>query len=192
YSFSPKAYAKAVLHSCKHSAAPVLGLLLGSANGKVLKVADAIPLFHTHALGPMLKIACMLAEEHCKAAGDLEIVGLYHATPSGSTEMTPVKAIADKLAQNFASASVWTLDASKLPEKQFAFKGLGRSKDEWRAISGDSVSLGSEVLVETTRLIGEMRFLEVVDFDDHLIDGNKSWLNEKLFEGDKLAKLQSD
>ncbi|OLP91182.1 ER membrane protein complex subunit 8/9-like [Symbiodinium microadriaticum] len=67
YSFSPKAYAKAVLHSCKHSAAPVLGLLLGSANGKVLKVADAIPLFHTHALGPMLKIACMLAEEHCKA-----------------------------------------------------------------------------------------------------------------------------
>eukprot|EP00439_Symbiodinium_sp_Y106_P004719 s6579_g1.t1 len=128
YSFSPKAYAKAVLHSCKHSAAPVLGLLLGTANGKVLKVADAIPLFHTHALGPMLKIACMLAEEHCKAAGDLEIVGLYHATPSGSTEMTPVKAIADKLAQNFASASVWTLDASKLPEKQFAFKGLGRSK----------------------------------------------------------------
>ncbi|CAE7784760.1 EMB2731 [Symbiodinium sp. CCMP2592] len=50
YSFSPKAYAKAVLHSCKHSAAPVLGLLLGTANGKVLKVADAIPLFHTHAL----------------------------------------------------------------------------------------------------------------------------------------------
>eukprot|EP00490_Sorites_sp_Unknown_P018397 CAMPEP_0114643288 /NCGR_PEP_ID=MMETSP0191-20121206/3299_1 /TAXON_ID=126664 /ORGANISM="Sorites sp." /LENGTH=195 /DNA_ID=CAMNT_0001855563 /DNA_START=29 /DNA_END=616 /DNA_ORIENTATION=+ len=188
YSFNPEAYAKAVLHVCKHSSSSVLGLFLGHADGKVIKVVDTVPLFHTHALGPMLKIACMLAEEHCKSTdASWEIVGIYHATPSGSTEMTPVKAIADKIAANFASASVWSLDAGKLPEKQFAFKGMGRVKDEWKAIGSELVSLGSEVPSETSRLISEMRFLEVVDFDDHLADGNKSWLNETLFEGCKFC-----
>lgn len=60
------------------------------------------------------------------------------------------------------------------------------------------------------------RFLDVVDFDDHLADGNQSWfgtqelqisvswckvvcisyawprLNETLFAGDKLQKMRSD
>eukprot|EP00434_Breviolum_minutum_P011085 symbB.v1.2.009780.t1/scaffold574.1/size185248/5 len=193
YAFHPQAYAKAVLHLCKHSSSSVLGLFLGHADGKLIKVVETIPLFHTHSLGPMLKIACMLAEEHCKSMdASMEIVGIYHATPSGSTEMTPVKAIADKIAANFASASVWTLDASKLPEKQFAFKGMGRVKDEWKAIGSDLVNLNSEVLSETSRLISEMRFLDVVDFDDHLADGNQSWLNETLFAGDKLQKMRSD
>ncbi|CAK9002779.1 unnamed protein product [Durusdinium trenchii] len=138
YAFHPQAYAKAVLHLCKHSSSSVLGLFLGHADGRVMKVLEAIPLFHTHALGPMLKVACMLAEEHCKSTdATMEIVGIYHATASGSTEMTPVKAIADKIAANFAAASVWTLDASKLPEKQFAFKGMGRVKDEWKAVGGN-------------------------------------------------------
>lgn len=190
YAFHPQAYAKAVLHVSKHSSSSVLGLFLGHADGKVIKVMETIPLFHTHTLAPMLKIACMLAEEHCKLTGGMEIVGIYHATPSGSTEMTPVKAIADKIAANFASASVWSLDAAKLPEKQFAFKGMGRVKDEWKAIGGDLVSLNSEVFSETFRLISEMKFLDVVDFDDHLADGSKSWLNETLFAGDPLEKMR--
>eukprot|EP00931_Biecheleriopsis_adriatica_P105652 TRINITY_DN80204_c0_g1_i1.p1 TRINITY_DN80204_c0_g1~~TRINITY_DN80204_c0_g1_i1.p1 ORF type:complete len:233 (+),score=62.72 TRINITY_DN80204_c0_g1_i1:67-699(+) len=190
YAFDPKAYAKAAMHGCKHSSEPVLGLFIGSASGKVMKVMDAIPLFHTHSLGPMLKIACMLTEEHCKAAGGLEIIGLYHATPSGSTEMTPVKAIAEKIGSNFASASVWTLDAGKLSEKQFAFKGLGHVKDEWKAIGSDAVSLSSEAMDGVARLISEMKYLDLVDFDDHLVDGSLSWLNEQLFKGDKLEKLQ--
>ncbi|CAE8729331.1 unnamed protein product, partial [Polarella glacialis] len=77
----------------------------------------------------MLKVACMLAEEHCNAVGGgLEIVGLYHATASGNLEMTSVKAIAEKIASNFASASVWTLDASKLPERKFAMVGMSHTK----------------------------------------------------------------
>eukprot|EP00930_Biecheleria_cincta_P092095 TRINITY_DN81900_c0_g1_i1.p1 TRINITY_DN81900_c0_g1~~TRINITY_DN81900_c0_g1_i1.p1 ORF type:complete len:227 (-),score=46.13 TRINITY_DN81900_c0_g1_i1:76-699(-) len=189
YAFEPQAYAKAVLHGCKHSSEPVLGLFLGAASGKVMKVLDAIPLFHTHSLAPMLKVACMLAEEHCKAVGGLEIIGLYHAAPSGSTEMTPVKAIAEKVASNFSSASVWTLDASKLPDNKFAFQGLGYVKDEWKAIGGDAVALSNEALGETSKLITEMKFLELVDFDDHLADSTQSWVNEKLFKGEPLAKL---
>jgi len=177
------------MHGCKHSSDAVLGLFVGSANGKVMKVVDSIPLFHTHSLGPMLKIACMLTEEHCKAVGGLEIIGLYHATPLGNTEMTPVKAIAEKLASNFSNASVWTLDAGKLDDRHFAFKGLGHKDNDWKAIGNDAVSISSEALEQTVKLISEMKHLELVDFDDHLADGSQSWLNETLFEKEALAKL---
>lgn len=61
----------------------------------------------------MLKIAFMLVEEHCKSVGGMEIIGIYHATASGSSEMTAVKPVAEKLAANFQAASVWSLDASR-------------------------------------------------------------------------------
>ena len=64
----------------------------------------------------MLKIAFMLAEEHCRGS-ELEIVGLYHATASGSSEMTTVKPVAEKLAQHCPQASVWSLDASGLERR---------------------------------------------------------------------------
>ncbi|CAE8586860.1 unnamed protein product, partial [Polarella glacialis] len=121
--------------------------------------------------------------------GGLEIVGLYHATASGNLEMTSVKAIAEKIASNFASASVWTLDASKLPERKFAMVGMSHTKDEWKAIGADAVSLSSEAMEHSARLISEMKYLDLVDFDDHLADGSLSWLNETIFKGDPLAAL---
>merc|ERR1712241_105342 len=141
---------------------------IGSANGKVLKIMDAVPLFHTHSLAPMLKVACMLIDQHCRTAGGgLEIVGLYHANASGSAEIASVKAIADKLASNFASASVWALDAAKLPERQFALRGSCHSKEEWKPIAAENVRLGDEALKHAARVISEMKYLEIVDFDDH-------------------------
>ncbi|CAE8633094.1 unnamed protein product, partial [Polarella glacialis] len=55
-------------------------------------MANAAVLVQLILEAPMLKVACMLAEEHCNAVGGgLEIVGLYHATASGNLEMTSVK-----------------------------------------------------------------------------------------------------
>merc|ERR1719440_1141791 len=76
-----------------------------------------MPLFHTHSLAPMLKISFMLIEQYCRNNGDLEIVGLYVANPSGSLDVSPVKGIADKMAQTLPQATVWALDLSKLPDK---------------------------------------------------------------------------
>merc|ERR1719437_215966 len=101
FAFDPKAYAKAVMHCCKHGSEAVTGIFIGSSSGKVLKLVDAIPLFHTHSLAPMLKIACMLIEQHCRTVGNLEIVGIYYASPSGSVDITPIKAIGEKIASNF-------------------------------------------------------------------------------------------
>jgi len=189
YAFDPKAYAKALMHGCKHASEAVTGIFIGSSNGKVLKVVDAIPLFHTHSLAPMLKVACMLIEQHCKTVGGLEIVGMYHATISGSLDITPVKAIADKIASNFPAASVWALDTTKLPGKQFALHGMSQVKEEWKPISCDSVNLSEEALKQTTRVIAEMKYLELVDFDDHLTDASLNWLNTNLFKDDPLAEV---
>mmetsp|Transcript_41291 Transcript_41291/g.131309 ORF Transcript_41291/g.131309 Transcript_41291/m.131309 type:complete len:208 (-) Transcript_41291:127-750(-) len=190
YAFHPKAYAKALMHGCKHSSEAVIGIFIGCVSGKALKIMDAIPLFHTHSLAPMLKVACMLIEQHCRAQGGLEVVGLYHASASGSLDMAPVKAIADKLASNFALASVWALDAAKLPEQQLALRGSCHNKEEWKPIGSEAVSLGDEAMQHTARLVSEMRYLEIVDFDDHLTDVSLSWLNENLFKGDPLEDLQ--
>mmetsp|Transcript_134554 Transcript_134554/g.287896 ORF Transcript_134554/g.287896 Transcript_134554/m.287896 type:complete len:211 (+) Transcript_134554:111-743(+) len=190
YAFDPKAYAKAVMHSCKHSSEGVTGIFIGSVSGKVLKVVDCLPLFHTHALAPMLKVACMLIEQHCRALGNnLEIVGVYYASPSGAVDITPIKAIGEKIASNFSSASMWALDAAKLVEKQFALKGWVHSKDDWKAISADASSLSDEALKHTSRLVSEMKYIEVVDFDDHLAGKSLNWLNTNLFKGDPLAAL---
>jgi len=189
YAFHPSAYAKAVMHSCKHSSEAVLGVFVGSHSGKVLKITDAFPLFHTHFLEPMLKVSCMLIEEHCRSNPGLEIVGIYYAATTRSFDMKPVKAIADKIAKNFQHATVWTIDAAKLSELQFAMRGMCYAREEWKQVPGDAVSLGEDTLKQTSRVISEMKYLDIVDFDDHLTDASLSWLNHDLFKGDPLANM---
>merc|ERR1712194_183881 len=132
----------------------------------------------------------MLIEQHCKNAGNgSEIVGLYYASALGSSDMAPVKAIGDKIASNFPGASVWIYDGAKLAESQIALKGQYHAKDEWRSITSTAVSLSAEALKQTSRVISEMKYLEIVDFDDHLTDASLSWLNENIFKGDPLADV---
>ena len=59
---SPKAYAKPLLHAAKYPHCAVNGLLLSEyqkhRDSKVLKIADAIPLFHSSlTLAPMMEVA---------------------------------------------------------------------------------------------------------------------------------------
>ncbi len=58
---NPKAYLKSILHAAKYPTATVIGLVLGELTKKdeTLYVQDALPLFHTHPLGPMLELALM-------------------------------------------------------------------------------------------------------------------------------------
>jgi len=192
YAFHPHAYAKALMHGYKHSSEAVLGIFVGRASGSTMKVVDAIPLFHTHALGPMLKIACLLIEQYCRSVGDLEIIGVYHASASGSLDVAPVKAIADKIASNFAMATVWAIDAAKMSKSHCALTGYCLKDSEWKLVSADSVKLAEEAMKQSVRLVEEMKYLTIADFDDHLSDASQSWLNTDLFKGDPFAKLTLD
>mmetsp|Transcript_26503 Transcript_26503/g.69129 ORF Transcript_26503/g.69129 Transcript_26503/m.69129 type:complete len:211 (+) Transcript_26503:45-677(+) len=189
YAFHPHAYAKALMHSSKHSSEAVIGIFVGRVSGSTMKVVDAIPLFHTHALGPMLKVACLLIEQYCRSVGDLEIVGLYHASASGLLDVAPVKAIADKIASNFAMATVWAVDAAKMSNRNCALSGSCLKDSEWKPVGADSVKLTEEAMKHTVRIIEEMKYLTIADFDDHLADASQNWLNTDLFKGDPLAAM---
>merc|ERR1719313_1582963 len=158
HTFSGTAYAKAVMHCCKHGSQPVLGVLLGHTVAKGLHVTDAIPLFHTHSLAPMLKAAFMIIEQRCRDIGDgLEIIGIYHATTSGHGDMNPVRSIADKVAQQFAGAVAWTFDVSRFSNSQAAFVGMQHVKDEWKSVGVEGAVVSEETLKQTARLISDMK-----------------------------------
>eukprot|EP00403_Amphidinium_massartii_P033668 CAMPEP_0178439170 /NCGR_PEP_ID=MMETSP0689_2-20121128/36009_1 /TAXON_ID=160604 /ORGANISM="Amphidinium massartii, Strain CS-259" /LENGTH=215 /DNA_ID=CAMNT_0020061673 /DNA_START=44 /DNA_END=688 /DNA_ORIENTATION=- len=191
YHFDAKAYAKAVMHACKHASQPVSGVFIGSTTEKAVKIVDAVPLFHTHMLAPMLKVAFMLIEQYCQEAGGLEIVGLYYASASGALEMGPVKAVADKVVSNCPAASVWTVDSSKLAERKPALCGYFHAKDEWKLTGFDAATLagGEEAVKHASRLISELKYMELVDVDDHLSNATLNWLNPSLFKGDAILEL---
>merc|ERR1711908_131342 len=123
------------------------------------------------------------------SAGDLEIVGLYFATPSGSLDTTPVKAIADKMGTNLPNATLWGLDLSKLPDRKLAVVGHGHAKEEWKPFSAEAISVSDDTLKHTSRIISELKYLEVTDFDDHLADVKQNWLNSDLFKGDEILGI---
>jgi len=106
-----------------------------------------------------------------------------------SMDIKPVKAIADKIAKNYQHAAVWTIDAAKLLELQLAMRGMCFAREEWKSAPADAVSLGEDTLKQTSQVISETKYLEIVDFDDHLIDAPLCWLNHELFKGDPLANM---
>ena len=68
---SRKAYAKPILHAAKYPHCAVNGLLLSERqkhrDGKVLKIADAIPLFHSSlTLAPMMEVALTMVHFGCE------------------------------------------------------------------------------------------------------------------------------
>lgn len=200
YAFTPKAYAKAVMHSCKHTSFTVNGAFIGYQDSeKIIRFLDAVPLFHTHSLAPSAKIAFMLIDEYCKdlkgpKGEEVEVCGYYYANASAGGELGPIsRALADKLLANCPYASVWALDASKLPEDQFALCGLLPTpyKDDWTQI-GDSAPvslLNPDTIAETRTLLADLRYHDLADMDDHFSDCSKDWLNPKLFSGTGLDKL---
>lgn len=52
-----KAYAKIMLHCLKHTSNDCYGILIGSVHGDIIKVVDAVPLFHNGVFSPELEIA---------------------------------------------------------------------------------------------------------------------------------------
>lgn len=77
YIWSAEAFRTAIYHCVKHSSEDCSGLLLGTIDGNEAVLKRAIPLFHTHALAPMTKMAFALVEQYCQKSGDsLQILGM--------------------------------------------------------------------------------------------------------------------
>lgn len=209
YEIGQTAHVKTVLHALKHPSSAVSGVLVGtvsrvgSADGNdagsensadesfKVDIVDAVPLFHgQHGLLPMLELALSQVEDYCTAQKEaLVIVGYYHANERfDDYELSPLaRRIGDHIARYTPQACVLLLDnrllgalkkgTNKKPVVQLYTRDATRG---WRE-NGDLVlkeATANSILID---YISEKREHLVVDFDDHLVDISKDWLNPNLF-----------
>lgn len=198
YELSQNAYIKLVLHARKHKTVAVNGILLGRVSPQddaVVEIADSVPLFHSHlGLLPNLEISLIMIEEHYSAQG-LGIVGYFHANERfDDLELGSIaKNIGDHICRYFPQCAVLLLDNKKLealtngkdqsPVMQLYIRDASKN---WKLVGSDG---GCQLLTKEPAAnfvlvdyISSEKWQDVVDFDDHLDDISKDWLNPDLFK----------
>ncbi|KAG9455468.1 hypothetical protein H6P81_008372 [Aristolochia fimbriata] len=196
YDIRQNAYIKLVLHALKHKTSSVNGILVGRLLGdNLVEISDSIPLSHTQIpLLPTLEIALLQVEEYFKSEG-LGVVGYYHANERyDDSDLGNVsKKIGDQISRYFPQAAILLLDNKKLealqkgndtsPAVQLYTKDASKS---WRQAGADSSSQLSlkepSANVVLLDYISTEKGKEIVDFDDHLDDISKDWLNADIFK----------
>ncbi|EOD15362.1 hypothetical protein EMIHUDRAFT_451733 [Emiliania huxleyi CCMP1516] len=174
----PEAYCLMFLHACKYPARAVNGLLLGTAAGDSVKVQKALPLFHSSfALSPMLETALMLADEHCKSSGKLQVVGYYQANElCDDLELGPFgKKIAQKIRSVCPLAACLLIDGARMQPTAREPGLLPLDADGKRSAAALSLPDAAAVQRLDAYLQHGGQHL-LVDFDAHLDDATKDWL----------------
>ncbi|PKA59978.1 ER membrane protein complex subunit 8/9 like [Apostasia shenzhenica] len=201
YVISQGAYIKLVLHALKHRSSPVNGLLVGrlldggiAGASPTVQISDAVPLSHSQiGILTYLELALIQVEEHFGADG-LAVVGYYHANErhDDSELGGAARKIGDHIFRYFPQAALLLLDNKRL---EGLAKGKGcdpvlelftrDSSRSWRRASSEGSSQLSikEPSANTVLLdyISTEKWNQVADFDDHLDDISKDWLNPNLF-----------
>ncbi|MFS7893472.1 putative ER membrane protein complex subunit [Helianthus anomalus] len=196
YVIDLNAYIKLVLHALKHKTSAVNGVLLGRLSGEVVEIADSVPLFHSSQIGllPPLEIALITIEEYYSSQG-LSIVGYFHANERfDDLELgTVARNIADHVYRYFPQAALLLLDNKKLgalrnnkdmaPVMQLYTRDSSKS---WKHFvsNGNKRLTTKEPSANIVLLdyISSEKWNDVVDFDDHLDDISRDWLNSGLFK----------
>ncbi|KAI3456790.1 hypothetical protein Pfo_013453 [Paulownia fortunei] len=197
YEIHQNAYIKLVLHALKHRTSGVNAVLLGrsAGTGAAVEIVDSVPLFHSQiGLLPPLEIALIMIEEYYGEKG-LSIVGYFHANERyDDFELASVaKNIGDHISRYFPQAALLLLDNKKLESLP---KGKDRSpvmqlytKDassSWKLVRSEgsnqlTVKEPSANIVLLDYISSE-KWKDITDFDDHLDDISKDWLNSELFK----------
>tara|TARA_B110001452_G_scaffold186825_1_gene157282 strand:- start:179 stop:724 length:546 start_codon:yes stop_codon:yes gene_type:complete len=171
------AYCVTFMHACKHPSRTVNGLLLGSASGGDVSASKAMPLFHGPlGLAPMLEAALMLADEYCKANG-LKIVGYYQANEmADDMELGPFgKKIAEKIRKECPDAAVLMIDGKSMRPDPDNLRLTSRTDAPNPTLANPAATLAT-----LERLLESSAHQQLVDFDQHLDDPSKDWLNSGL------------
>ncbi|XP_076897033.1 ER membrane protein complex subunit 8/9 homolog [Bidens hawaiensis] len=194
YIIHQTAYIKVVLHAVNHKTSAVNAVLLGRISGETVEITDSVPLFHSSNIGllPPLEIALITIEEYYSAQG-LSIVGYFHANERfDDLELGSVaRNIADHVYRYFPQAAVLLLDNRKLGALQNK-KDTGPviqlytrdSSKSWKQVESNRQLTTKEPSANIVLLdfISSEKWNDIVDFDDHLDDISKDWLNSGLFK----------
>lgn len=183
---SPSAYGVLFLHALKHPHRTINGLLLGSADsspGGTVTCTECLPLFHSPlALAPMLEAALLLADEYCQASGK-QIVGYYQANEfANDPDLGPFgKRITDKIRSRCAAAATLLIDGSSMQPTADDLRLVSYGADGKKGGAAVPVLADSETLTKLAGYIATNLHQQLVDFDAHLDDITKDWLNTALF-----------
>ncbi|GFZ07354.1 uncharacterized protein family [Actinidia rufa] len=192
YEIGQNAYIKLVLHALKHKTAAVNGVLLGRlSGGDAVEIADAVPSFHSH-LGLLPSPRDRPSSEEYYGAQGMYIVGYFHANERfNDFELSNVaRNIGDHVHRYFPQAALilvetgsFTKGEGQEPVMQLYTKDSSKS---WKLVGSDGGSRFStkepSANVVLWDYISTQKWQDVVDFDDHLDDISKDWLNPELFK----------
>mmetsp|Transcript_15408 Transcript_15408/g.43095 ORF Transcript_15408/g.43095 Transcript_15408/m.43095 type:complete len:198 (-) Transcript_15408:183-776(-) len=191
YTLCRAAVIKLVLHSAKYPHCAVNGALLGTVSptsdsqSNVVEIVDAVPLFHSyHALAPSLEAALFQVESHAKGQS-LTVVGYYHANErSDDSELgAAARRIADTVNNNCPEACALLLDNSEihsyLQQDGAKICELYTRDRGWNKQLGLKYSDAGvpDILLDFIR---DSKHVDLVDFQDHLEDISKDWVNPGL------------
>ena len=203
---SSRAYSKMILHAAKYPHCAVNGVLIASKrrvknissnaaennSNKMLVITDAVPLFHQNlGLTPMTEVA--LAQVDSTAAlNGRNIVGFYHANEH--FEDVSVDTFSQRIADKIASASsdeasvLVTLDNRRLgvmmshPAILVSVAEKKNGGGSWKRVEDNSeqFSLEEGAVEAIAAMIQKGLPEQLVDFDNHLDDVAKDYLNVEL------------
>lgn len=187
-----RAFSKMLMHCLKYPQHSISGLLLADERRRAgdpgqLHVVDSVPLFHQClGLTPMLEVALVQVDQHCKNAG-LVIAGYYQANEhlADSAPDQIALRVADKVAENFADACLVMVDnrlvsadCEKAPLVVF-----GCQDGRWRE---RPFALADKTLGVTAALLQAKTYRALTDFDNHLDDIRRDWANREI--NDEIAR----
>ncbi|KAL4424106.1 hypothetical protein ABPG75_001407 [Micractinium tetrahymenae] len=205
-SLSADALYTILLHAAKHPTSAVSGLLLGSAGGEAVEVAQALPVCHTFVtLTPLMEAAIVQAEQYAKeqqsSSAGLRLVGYYQCNERlADGELGAGRRVADRLEAAWPDAVALVLDGAAL-EAALKAAQAGSAEPEqpvlhlfskdgargWiRAASGKSGALrrpAGGVAAQLAQFTGQGRHQQLADFEEHLEDLGRDWTNAGLLQG---------
>ncbi|GFR53088.1 hypothetical protein Agub_g15782 [Astrephomene gubernaculifera] len=192
---------KVLAHAAKFPSNSVNGVLIGScAEGGIVEVQDAIPLCHTTlSLAPALEIGLAQVESYTNIAGSLEIVGYYQSDARfGPGDLSPLgRKIADKVSEHQSNAVVLVLDNKRLEQfckaqadNPFELFNKDGAKGWKRAGSAEAAESDAKLQVkggdwkklreEFFTMFKQLKHRTLYDFEEHLDDAAKDWLNKNF------------
>ena len=167
---SDNAYGKIILHSAKYPWANIFGLLLGPADG-TNEIIDAIPVFHSPILAPVLEVALLLTTQHC-VQNKLKIMGGYYC---GEDSTVAEKAVQQFCAKLKVPSLLLIMDKEKLAAESSPFEVVASS-----LLKNAKLQLTASAAKDASRLLKEKRETKLVDVEDSLEDPTLDFRNTSL------------
>ncbi|GAX78719.1 hypothetical protein CEUSTIGMA_g6157.t1 [Chlamydomonas eustigma] len=202
----PLSLLKILLHAAKYPHLSVNGVLLGTVSNSKVSVTDVIPMFHNSLqLAAPTEIALTQIDAYAEQPNNPKIVGYYHADAKfQAAELSPLaKRFGDKIADKYPGSAIILLDnkrlasflertnpASVLPIDVYSRDGKGSNwkKEQQQQLSVSSGDAGCEAVRQSFYTLFEQQgYRKLADFDEHLDDLSRDYLNPCLAHMVKLA-----